>query len=57
MLEDAVIEVGADVGAGDGMGLAGVELEVVGDAGFDQLLQELDGVFHVDVVVAGAVDQ
>src|ERR1700677_3241331 len=42
-------------GACDGGGLAGEELQVVGDASVDEGLDELDGVGHVNVVVAGAL--
>ena len=53
--EDAVEELVAGGGAGDGVGLAREELQVVGDASVDEGLDELDGVGHVDVVVAGAL--
>ena len=48
---------GAHIAAGDGMGFARVELEIVGYLRFDEFLDVLDGVLHVDVVVAGAVDE
>ena len=53
--EDAAEELVACGGAGDGVGFAREELQVVGDAGVDEWLDELDGVGHVDVVVAGAL--
>jgi len=55
--EDARVEVGAHVRAGDGVGLARIDLQVVGNLRLDELLHELHGVFEVDVVVAGAVDE
>ena len=57
VVEDAGVEMSADIGAGDGVGLAGIELEVVGTLGLDELLDKLDGVLHVDVVIAGAMDE
>ncbi len=53
--EDAVEELVARLGAGDGVGLAREELQVIGNAGVDEWLEELDGVGEVDVVVAGAL--
>ena len=55
--EDARVEVGAHVRAGDGVGLARIDLQVVGNLRFDELLNKLHSVFDVDVVVAGAVDE
>jgi len=53
--EDAAEEFVACGGAGDGVGFAREELEVVGDASVDEGLEELDGVGHVYVVVACAL--
>ena len=55
--KDAGVEMGAHFGASDGVGFARIDLEVVGDLGLDELLDVLHGVFDVDVVVAGAVDE
>lgn len=55
LVDDAVEEADAVFSAGDGVGFAGVELEVVALLRLDELLDVLDGVGGVDVVVAGAV--
>ena len=45
------------LGASNRMRLAGIELQVIGNARFDQLLYILHGVFKMHIVVAGAVNQ
>ena len=40
---------------GDGMRLARIYLQVIGNARLDQFLHKLHGVFKVDIVVARAM--
>ena len=55
MGEDSLIQMSTHIGAGDGVGFARIDLQIVGNASFNQLLDILHGVFEVDVVVAGAL--
>ena len=55
--KDAIVEMRLDVRTGEGMGFAGIDLEVVGNAGLNELLHELRRILEVHVVVARAVDE
>jgi hypothetical protein len=53
--QDSFVQMSPHIGSGDGMGLARINLQVVRNAGLNQFLNVLDGVFEVDVVITGAM--
>ena len=57
MLLYAAVQVSGGFGAVDAVGLARVELQIVGQIGIDQLLNELDRILKVYIVVSRALNQ
>ena len=51
VFQDSAVQVRRSFGAADAMGLAWVELQIVGQVSIDQLLDELDRILHVYVVI------
>ena len=55
--DDAVEQVCSHIGAGDGVCLARIDLQVIRNLGFNELLNELNGILDVHIVVAGTLDE